>query len=48
MSVDECTRSIAFASLRKPEAAPDQTCIGKRAPTAFATEGIDELLEQAS
>ena len=41
---DECTRGIATAFLLDPMAEPDRSCMAKREPIQFATDGLDELL----
>ena len=43
---DDCTRGIAHAFLAAPSATPDLSCLSKRAPFAFATEGMDALLRE--
>ena len=45
MGIDECTRTIAAAFLADPALQPDRSCIAKRAPIAFATEGLEALLK---
>jgi pimeloyl-ACP methyl ester carboxylesterase len=47
MSIDACTLGIAETFLRAPETAPNTSCVAKRQPTAFATEGLDEILAPA-
>ena len=48
IGVDDCTRGIALEFLRKPDEGPDTACVSKRVPVAFATDGIDELLDPTS
>lgn len=47
LGIDACTRGIAAAFLRRPERAPDLSCIATREERPFATEGLDELLAPA-
>ena len=47
LSRDECTRGIAIAFLAHPERAPDLACVAKRAPIAFAEDGLGELFAPA-
>ncbi len=44
MVEDDCTMAIAKAFLVEPTARPDRSCMAKRPPIVFATEGLDELL----
>jgi len=44
MGIDECTRAIAAAFLAAPALQIDRSCMAKREPDVFATEGLDELL----
>ena len=44
MGIDECTRGIAAAFLADPASRPERSCIAKRPPIAFATDGLDTLL----
>lgn len=47
MVSDPCTAGIATAFLADPAASPDRTCMTKRTPPEFATDGLDELLKPA-
>ena len=44
MGIDECTRGIAAAFLANPATRPDRSCMARRPPITFATEGLDKLL----
>ena len=48
MGIDECTRGIAAAFLAEPAVQPDRSCLSRRAPIVFATDGLDQLLTPAS
>lgn len=44
MSLDECTRGIGFGFIRDPLAVLDTSCVAKRKPLEFATDGLEEIL----
>lgn len=44
MGIDACTRGIASAFLTNPMVEPNVACVGKREPTGFAMDGLDQLL----
>lgn len=48
MGLDDCTRGIARVFLDQPQIAPDTGCVSRRKPIEFATDGLDELIAEAS
>lgn len=45
MGRDECTRGIALAFLGNPSLPPDRTCLARRDPVVFRTEGLTGFLQ---
>jgi len=44
IGADDCTRGVAVAFLREPEAPADTSCMARRIAPQFALDGLDEFL----